>query len=116
MSRVLYNIPKIFLLHGVPAASKMHLFRKHETGKIRQISHQKLVSDGVGAFSEDVAGAADPGNFFAVPFILIDLFAILGWFWLLFGASLPFYLTGRLFRNALQCRPKKAETDEPEKA
>lgn len=43
--------------------------------------------------------------FIAVPFIIPDLFLTLGWFWLLFGFSLPLYLTARILGSTLQCEP-----------
>lgn len=48
--------------------------------------------------------------FIAIPFIFFDIFASIGWFWLLFGASLPLYITARTFRVTLQCYPKKTDT------
>lgn len=48
--------------------------------------------------------------FIAIPYFFFDVFASFGWFWLLFGASLPLYLTAKLFRDALQCYPKKPDT------
>lgn len=50
--------------------------------------------------------------FIAVPFFIFDIFAAVGWFWLLFGASLPMYITAKLFRNDLKCEPKKANIKE----
>lgn len=47
--------------------------------------------------------------FIAVPFIFFDIFASIGWFWLLFGASLPLYITARLLKGPLQCYPKKID-------
>lgn len=46
--------------------------------------------------------------FLAVPLVFFDVFAYLGWFWLLFGASLPMYLTAKAFKTSLQCEPKEA--------
>ncbi len=43
--------------------------------------------------------------------VLIVPFAMfIGWFWLLFGFSLPMYLTAKLFRSTLKCEPKE-DTD-----
>jgi uncharacterized membrane protein YesL len=49
--------------------------------------------------------------FIALPIFLFDIFASFGWFWLLFGLSLPLYLAAKLFKNTLQCYPKKADED-----
>lgn len=48
----------------------------------------------------------------AIPFFLFDIFATIGWFWLSFGLSLPLYLTAKLFRDTLQCYPKKPDTEQ----
>jgi uncharacterized membrane protein YesL len=53
--------------------------------------------------------------FLLVPFIIFDLFAYFGWFWLLVGASLPLYLTAKLFGPALQNEPVKEDADQPGK-
>lgn len=53
--------------------------------------------------------------FILIPFLIFDVFISLGWFWLLFGASLPMYLTAKILRRTLQCEPKPA-ADEPKKA
>lgn len=50
--------------------------------------------------------------FLAVPIIFFDAFILLGWFWLLFGASLPMYLTAKILRNHLQCQPKKVNEED----
>jgi uncharacterized membrane protein YesL len=50
--------------------------------------------------------------FLFVPFVFFDIFVFFGWFWLLFGVSLPMYLTAKLFKSALQCDPMKTETDQ----
>jgi hypothetical protein len=55
--------------------------------------------------------------FLAVPatfaFVLFTFYIVvyLGWFWLLFGASLPMYLTAKLFKDALQLKPMEESTD-----
>jgi Predicted integral membrane protein len=51
-----------------------------------------------------------------VPFLIPEAFANFGWFWLLFGASLPIYLTARLLGSTLQCEPKITDTNEKKKA
>jgi len=48
----------------------------------------------------------------AIPVIFFDAFANLGWFWLLFGASLPLYLTAKLIGGALKCEQAKPEAEE----
>jgi uncharacterized membrane protein YesL len=45
----------------------------------------------------------------AVPILFFDAFVYLGWFWLLFGFSLPMYLTVKLMRKQLRCEPEKME-------
>lgn len=45
----------------------------------------------------------------AIPYLLFDVFTYLGWFWLLFGASLPLYLTAKIFKGTLKCEPVKTE-------
>lgn len=50
--------------------------------------------------------------FLAVPILFFDAFILLGWFWLLFGASLPMYLTAKILRNHLQCQPKKENEED----
>ncbi len=45
--------------------------------------------------------------FIAVPVLFFDAFVFLGWFWLLFGASLPIYWTAKILRKHLQCEPRK---------
>lgn len=45
--------------------------------------------------------------FIAVPVLFFDAFVYLGWFWLLFGASLPIYWTAKILRKHLQCEPRK---------
>ena len=47
----------------------------------------------------------------AVPFLFSDAFAYFGWFWLLFGFSLPMYAVVKLFHKQLHLDPK-AEEDE----
>jgi uncharacterized membrane protein YesL len=47
-----------------------------------------------------------------VPFLIFDVFIYLGWVWLLIGASLPMYLTAKFFRSALQCEPRKTDTNQ----
>lgn len=46
--------------------------------------------------------------FLAIPYLFFNWFAILGWFWLLFGFSLPMYWTAKILRKSLQCMPLKA--------
>jgi len=41
----------------------------------------------------------------AVPLLIFDVFAFIGWFWILFGASMPLYFTAKLLRKDLQCEP-----------
>ncbi len=48
----------------------------------------------------------------AIPFLFFDVFALLGWFWLLFGASLPMYMTAKILRQHLQCEPKKVSVED----
>jgi uncharacterized membrane protein YesL len=50
--------------------------------------------------------------FVAVPLLFFDAFAFFGWFWLLFGASLPMYMTAKILRKNLLCEPEKVNTDE----
>ena len=50
--------------------------------------------------------------FLAVPILFFDAFVLLGWFWLLFGASLPMYLTAKILRDQLQCPVKKATEED----
>ena len=45
--------------------------------------------------------------FIAVPIFFFDAFIYLGWFWLMFGASLPIYWTAKILRKHLQCEPRK---------
>lgn len=52
--------------------------------------------------------------FIPIPPVL-DIVAYLGWFWLLFGLSLPLYLTAKLFKNTLQLEPVKPDEDAPKK-
>lgn len=53
-----------------------------------------------------------PMAFVFVPFQpILDIVAYLGWFWALFGASLPMYLTAKLFKSALRLERVDAETD-----
>lgn len=59
--------------------------------------------------------------FLALPVLLFDLFVYLGWFWLLFGLSLPAYWVTKLLRKELQLQPAsedgedaKPETEQPE--
>lgn len=49
--------------------------------------------------------------FLALPFLILDLFVYLGWIWVLFGFSLPMYLTARIFRKRLDCAPPKQSAD-----
>jgi uncharacterized membrane protein YesL len=49
---------------------------------------------------------------FTLPFVFFDVFLFFGWFWLLFGASLPMYLTAKLFRATLQCEPGKTNINQ----
>ena len=47
----------------------------------------------------------------AVPIVFFDAFIYFGWFWLLFGFSLPMYAVMKLFKKQLQILPG-AEPDE----
>lgn len=47
-----------------------------------------------------------------IPVLLFDVFVYFGWFWLLCGASLPMYLTVKLFRNTLHLDEAEEETDQ----
>lgn len=49
--------------------------------------------------------------FATLPFLLPDLFLYAGWVWVLFGFSLPMYVTARLFRKPLGCAPAAKEPD-----
>ncbi len=42
--------------------------------------------------------------------LLVPFALIIGWFWLLFGFSLPMYLIAKMFRTTLKCEPKE-DTD-----
>lgn len=63
-----------------------------------------------GHFPKTLLALIIDAAFIAVPFIFLDIFASIGWFWLLFGASLPVYIKARIFRETLQCYPKKTDT------
>lgn len=41
-----------------------------------------------------------------LPIMVPTLFTYLGWFWILFGFSLPMYFTAKLFRIPLDCEPQ----------
>lgn len=41
-----------------------------------------------------------------LPIMVPALFTYLGWFWILFGLSLPMFLTVKLFRIPLDCEPQ----------
>jgi uncharacterized membrane protein YesL len=43
-----------------------------------------------------------------LPLLLPEVFFYLGWFWVLFGFSLPMYCTAYLFRKPLESTPEKA--------
>jgi uncharacterized membrane protein YesL len=45
----------------------------------------------------------------AIPVLISDLFVYFGWFWILFGLSLPRYMTVKLFRDALQLSKPQAD-------
>lgn len=49
--------------------------------------------------------------FILVPLFVLDAYTFfsLGWFWLLFGFSLPMYITVKLFSKTLKCEPKKTD-------
>jgi len=47
----------------------------------------------------------------AVPILFFDAFVYFGWYWLLFGFSLPMYLTVKLLKKQLRCEPESPEEE-----
>jgi len=63
----------------------------------------------IGAFPKTLLAFVVQVSVIALPFLVPTLFTYLGWFWVLFGLSLPLYITAFIFRKPLDCEPQTEE-------
>jgi uncharacterized membrane protein YesL len=62
----------------------------------------------VGMFPKTLLAFAVQLLFLGLPLLVPDVLIYVGWFWLLFGFTLPMYITASLFRKPLQCELAKS--------
>jgi len=63
----------------------------------------------IGAFPKTLLAFVVQVAVIALPLFIPDLFVYIGWLWVLFAFSLPLYITAFIFREPLDCVPKKEE-------
>ena len=53
-------------------------------------------------------------SFYVLPLFMPVLLEYFGWFWLMFGLTLPLYLTAKIFQKQLDCIPQAPDETEPD--
>ncbi len=116
---VVYSEPvnKFFLIFAIVAASAVllacvwvyPLIARFENKLGGQIKNSFLMA--FARFPATLLALAVQAAVIAVPILFFDAFVYLGWFWLLFGFSLPMYLTVKLMKKQLRCEPEKPEEE-----
>lgn len=87
------------------------LIARFENTLVGHVRNAALMA--VGAFPKTLLAVAVQLVFLALPLFLPSLYYYFGWLWVMFGLSMPVYLTARIFRKQLQCEPVP-EPDEAE--
>lgn len=79
------------------------LIARYENTLVGHVRNAALLA--TGAFPKTLLAVAIQLAFLALPLFMPSLFYYFGWLWVMFGLSMPVYLTARIFRKQLQCEP-----------
>jgi uncharacterized membrane protein YesL len=85
------------------------LLARYENTLGKHIRNSFLMA--VAEFPKTLGAMAVQGIFLLLPLLFPDLFAYFGWIYVMFGFSLPMYITVYLFRKRLECIPKAKNID-----
>lgn len=101
----------VALLLMLAAVWLFPLIARYENTVRRHIRNAFLMA--AGTFPQTLLAFAVQFVFLGLPLLVPDLLSYFGWLWVMFGLSLPMYITARLFRKPLGCERRKDDNTVP---